>query len=302
MTHPRPARPRQFWLVSAILQLPSWFEQRFPKTWKRSLFVPMLLLLLFSLPIIITPVEVWQQGVISAVLILIGFLVVHLEQFQTKPQHSEYLHLFLAWLSIITTLRYLHYRTSYTLNFDTWVNAVFSILLYLAELYAIATLLLAYFQTLKLRDRKPIDLNTIPQSAWPAVDIYLPTYNEPIEIVRTTAIAALAIDYPDDKKHVYVLDDGRKYPERREKLNAMCEKVGCTMLVRDNNDHAKAGNINTAMRRTKGDLVMILDCDHIPSRQFLQHTVGFFTDPKVALVQTPHWFYNPDPFERNLFT
>jgi cellulose synthase (UDP-forming) len=48
--------------------------------------------------------------------------------------------------------------------------------------------------------------------------------------------------------------------------------------------------------------VLILDCDHIPSRQILQHTVGFFFDPKVAFVQTPHWFYNPDPFERNLLT
>jgi cellulose synthase (UDP-forming) len=82
----------------------------------------------------------------------------------------------------------------------------------------------------------------------------------------------------------------------------MCEELGCTMLTRDNNEHAKAGNINTAFRRTSGDLVLILDCDHIPTRQFLQHTVGFFFDPKVAFVQTPHWFYNPDPFERNLLT
>jgi cellulose synthase (UDP-forming) len=82
----------------------------------------------------------------------------------------------------------------------------------------------------------------------------------------------------------------------------MCEELGVIMLTRDNNEHAKAGNINTAFRRTKGDLVLILDCDHIPSRQFLQHTVGFFFDPKVAFVQTPHWFYNPDPFERNLLT
>jgi len=120
--------------------------------------------------------------------------------------------------------------------------------------------------------------------------------------VRKTAVAALAVDYPSELKQVYVLDDGRKYPERRQELQKMCEEVGCTMLVRDNNDHAKAGNINTAMKRTGGDLVMILDCDHIPSRDFLQNVVGFFINPNVALVQTPHWFYNPDPFERNLLT
>jgi cellulose synthase (UDP-forming) len=73
-------------------------------------------------------------------------------------------------------------------------------------------------------------------------------------------------------------------------------------MTRDNNDHAKAGNINTAFYKTDGDLVLILDCDHIPSRQILLHTMGFFFDPKVSFVQTPHWFYNPDPFERNLVT
>src|SRR5919202_1582656 len=82
----------------------------------------------------------------------------------------------------------------------------------------------------------------------------------------------------------------------------MCEEVGATMLVRDNNDHAKAGNINTAFKVTEGDLVLILDCDHMPVKDFLMNVVGFFFNPKVAFVQTPHWFYNPDPFERNLLT
>ncbi|MEO1522897.1 MAG: glycosyltransferase, partial [Cyanobacteria bacterium J06633_2] len=171
-----------------------------------------------------------------------------------------------------------------------------------AELYAIATLLLSYFQTLKLRDRQPIDFSHVPQRQWFTVDIYIPTYNEDVAIVRNTTLAALAIDYPDHKKQVYVLDDGRKYPERRRELQKMCDELGCTLLTRDNNDHAKAGNINTAMKRTHGDLVLILDCDHIPTKQFLQHTVGFFYDSDTALVQTPHWFYNPDPFERNLLT
>ena len=100
------------------------------------------------------------------------------------------------------------------------------------------------------------------------------------------------------------MDDGRaeKYKARREELRQMCEELGATMLTRDNNDHAKAGNINTAFKRTDGELVLILDCDHMPVKHFLMHTVGFFFNPKVAFVQTPHWFYNPDPFERNLLT
>ncbi|NER47971.1 MAG: glycosyltransferase, partial [Symploca sp. SIO1A3] len=144
-----------------------------------------------------------------------------------------------------------------------------------------------------------------PQEQWFTVDIYIPTYNESVELVRKTVLAAIAIDYPATKKKVYVLDDGRaeKYKARRVKLRQMCEELGVTMMTRDNNDHAKAGNINTAFKRTDGDLVLILDCDHIPARNFLQETVGFFLrDEKLAFVQTPHWSYNPDPFDRNLIT
>ncbi|MBD0314619.1 MAG: glycosyltransferase, partial [Microcoleus sp. T3-bin5] len=138
--------------------------------------------------------------------------------------------------------------------------------------------------------------------------------NEDVEIVRKTALAAIACDYAPGKKTVYILDDGRpeRYKEndprresfrrRREQIRQMCEQIGCIHMTRDNNNHAKAGNINNAFYKTDGDLVLILDCDHIPSRQFLLDTVGFFFDPKVSFVQTPHWFYNPDPFERNLLT
>lgn len=292
--------------------LTSWLVDLLPQFFDRTLggvdfgLLKLILLLLFvlSVPLITTPLKIWQQGIVALVLLVIGQIVVRIEYRQADKITSEYLHLFLVWLSLVTTLRYLYYRTSYTLNFNTWVNGFFCVLLYGAELYAIATLILAYFQTLKLKDREPVDLSNFPQDKWFSVDIYIPTYNEDVEIVRKTVLGAVAIDYPADKKRVYVLDDGRaeKYKARREELRQMCEDLGVQMLVRDSNEHAKAGNINTAFTRTPGDLVLILDCDHIPSRQFLQHTVGFFFDRNVAFVQTPHWFYNPDPFERNLFT
>ena len=290
------------WLADLV---PNFFDRTLHHTGRTQLIWLMILLMLLSTPLIITPLEVWQQGVVAVFLVGIGWLVASLEQRQPSGDTSEYLHLFMVWLSLITTFRYLYYRTSYTLNLTTgWVDAVCSILLYVAELYAILTLALAFFQTLRLKERKSVDLTAIPQERWFNVDIYIPTYSEDVEIVRKTAIGALAIDYPAGKKKVYILDDGRaeKYKARREKLRQMCEELGCTMLTRENNDHAKAGNINTAMRRTGGDLILILDCDHIPVRHFLKDTVGFFYNPKVSLVQTPHWFYNPDPFERNLQT
>ncbi len=55
------------------------------------------------------------------------------------------------------------------------------------------------------------------------------------------------------------------------------------------------------MKLTKGELICVFDCDHVATRIFLQATVGaFLIDPKLALMQTPHYFYSPDPFERNL--
>ncbi|HEY9653805.1 MAG TPA: UDP-forming cellulose synthase catalytic subunit [Coleofasciculaceae cyanobacterium] len=289
------------WLVN---RLPHTFDKFFQWVSHRELLLLIVSLFLLLGPLLTARPAVWQQGVVAALLIAVGRLALQMEEHKPNKRKSEYLHLFLIVLSLVSTIRYLYYRVNYTLNFDDWINGTFSFLLFTAELYAILTLVLAYFQTVKIRDRQMVDLTLYPQEQWPKVDIYIPTYNEDVEIVRKTTLCALAIDYPADKKHVYVLDDGRaeKYKARREELRQMCEELGATMMTRDNNDHAKAGNINTAFKRTDGDLVMILDCDHMPVKHFLMHTVGFFFNPNVAFVQTPHWFYNPDPFERNLLT
>ncbi|MEI2582022.1 UDP-forming cellulose synthase catalytic subunit [Scytonema sp. PRP1] len=299
------------WLTDTT---PRFFDRALQNLGRKQFKWLVLLLLLLSVPLIITPLRIWQQAVIALLLVIIGQFIMEAEEQESSSEISQYYHLFMVWLSLVTTLRYLYYRTSYTLNFDGWINSIACLLLYGAELYAVLTLALAYFQTLRIKERQPVDLGTIPQEEWFNVDIYIPTFNEDVEIVRKTALAAIACDYAPGKKTVYILDDGRpeRYKEndprresfrrRREQIRQMCEEIGCIHMTRDNNNHAKAGNINNAFHKTDGDLVLILDCDHIPSRQFLLDTVGFFFDPKVSFVQTPHWFYNPDPFERNLLT
>jgi cellulose synthase (UDP-forming) len=285
-------------------QLPRLFEPILRMLGPRQIVLLIASLLMLFMPFIMIRPNLWQQCIVGLVVIGIGRGLLYLEERQPETRASEYLHLLLLTLSILTTLRYLYYRASYTINLSGPLDSIFSLLLIAAELYGVGTLFLAYFQTLKTRERKPIDISDIPSDQWFTVDVYIPTYNEDVEIVRKTALAALALDYPTEKKRVYILDDGRaeKYRQRREQIRDMCDELGCILLTRDNNDHAKAGNINTALHKTTGDLVLILDCDHIPMRCFLKETVGFFYDQKVALVQTPHWFYNPDPFERNLLT
>src|SRR5262249_41130613 len=145
-----------------------------------------------------------------------------------------------------------------------------------------------YFQTVEVQTRVPVTPRTLP-----TVDILIPTYNEPVDIVRRTVIAAVAIDYPHKK--VYVLDDGH-----RSAIQLMAEHFGAFYMSRPDNAHAKAGNLNYALQRTDSELIATFDADHAPVRGFLNKLVGFFEDPRVALVQTAQHFFNPDPFERNL--
>ena len=285
--------------ISSLLvdSLPDKFDKILQWLSARQILILIICLICLLTPLITSRPAIWQQGVVGAMLIAVGRLALQMEEHNPSKKTSEYLHLFLVLLSLITTMRYLYYRINYTLNFDDWINGIFCFLLFTAELYAIVTLFFAYFQTLKIRDRTPVDLSLYPQDQWFKVDVYIPTYNEDVEIVRKTTLAAQAIDYPAHLKKVYVLDDGRaeKYKARREELRQMCEELGVTMLVRDNNDHAKAGNINTAFKVTDGDLVLILDCDHMPVKHFLMHTVGFFFNKKVAFVQTPTGFITQTP-------
>ncbi len=87
----------------------------------------------------------------------------------------------------------------------------------------------------------------------------------------------------------YLLDDGRR-PEMEE----LAEVAGARYLTRPDNSHAKAGNINAALARTEGELVLMLDADHVPMPDTLDAMVGYFDDERVALVQSPHDFFNHD--------
>lgn len=200
-------------------------------------------------------------------------------------------------LSISASSRYIYWRFTDTIGFTHWMDAALGYGLVLAELYAFAVLLIGYFQTAWPLQRRPVPMPT-DVSTWPSVDVFIPTYNEPLEVVRQTVFSAMSLDWPKDRLHVYVLDDGR-----RTEFREFCEELGVGYLIRDNNHHAKAGNINAALQVTHSEYVAIFDCDHIPTRSFLQVCMGwFFKDTNLVMLQTPHVFFSPDPFERNLDT
>jgi cellulose synthase (UDP-forming) len=131
-----------------------------------------------------------------------------------------------------------------------------------------------------------------PAAARPAaapgrtVDVYVCTYDEPVEVVMATLAGCRALTYPHT---TYLLDDGRR-PEMRE----LAELAGARYLARPDNSHAKAGNLNAALPRTDGELVLVLDADHVPMPDALDALVGYFDDERMAVVQTPHDFFNHD--------
>ena len=238
----------------------------------------------------------WQQQLILALLTII------LAIWMDRGSSSYPVTLTLMLLSIYSTFRYGFWRVSTVLATVcnpgahwTRLDTSFVCILLLAECYAFVVLLLGYIQMLWPLGRMPVPLpDDLDQ--WPAVDVLIPTLNEPLSVVRFTALAAMNIDWPADRLNVYILDDGH-----REEFRAFAEEAGIGYMTRDDNLHAKAGNINRALAQIGSPFVAVFDSDHVPTRSFLQVTMGWFLrDRKLGLLQTPHHFYSPDPFERNL--
>jgi cellulose synthase (UDP-forming) len=128
-----------------------------------------------------------------------------------------------------------------------------------------------------------------PATAGHNVDVYVCTYDEPATVLRATLAGCAAMTYPHT---TYLLDDGR-----RPTIAQLASEWGAHYLTRPDNAHAKAGNINHALPGTDGDLVFVLDADHVPLPDALDAVVGYFDDDRLALVQTPHDFYNHDSIQ-----
>jgi len=223
--------------------------------------------------------------------------------------------IFLTIAAFLST-DYFYWRTFTTLTFHDILSFTAAILLYLAEVYGFIVYLLSIFVNVKPLERKVAPL-PLSEADYPSVDVMIPTYNEPTELLEVTLISALQMRYPKDKLTVYLLDDGGTDErcgaseeekagasrQRRRDLQDLCARHGARYLTRAKNVHAKAGNINNGLRHSEGDLIAIFDADHAPTSDFLEKTVGWFVrDPRMFLVQTPHFFTNPDPIEKNLQT
>lgn len=181
-------------------------------------------------------------------------------------------------------IAYLIYRGLYTLNPEA---PVFSGLMYFAELHGFLSLFFFFHAVWAVRGRR-----VVPPAPGLKVDVFITTYNEDVDLLRKTVRAAVGLRYPH---RTYVLDDGR-----RPAIRALAQECGALYLTRSDNKHAKAGNWNNAFAVTDGDIIATFDADHVPRAEFLERTLGFFRDPRVALVQVPQQYHNLDSVQHQV--
>lgn len=216
--------------------------------------------------------------------------------------------------SSVIVMRYWVWRITTTLpEPSVSISFVLALLLLLVETYSIFVFFLnAYINA------DPVERGLPPKveaDQLPTIDILVPSYNEPAEMLAITLSAAKNMIYPARLRTVVLCDDGgtdqrcnspneelaKASRARRAELQALCRDLGVLYSTRAKNEHAKAGNMSAALEKLDGELVVVFDADHVPSRDFLARTAGYFVeDPKLFLVQTPHYFINKDPIERNL--
>lgn len=227
----------------------------------------------------------------------VALMLVVLAITKISPRPRLWSRALVVGILLVLAVRYLVWRSLSTVNLSTPLNGIFSIGLLAMELLLLSGSLIQLVLLLRSHDRRPeADQRAIAVqngSFIPTVDIFIPTYNEPVFILRRTVLGCQALEY--DNKTIYLLDD-----TRRPEVEALAQELGCEYRTRPNNHHAKAGNLNHTIAHTNGELIVVFDADFIPTKNFLTRTVGFFQDDDVALVQTPQSFYNPDPIARNL--
>lgn len=216
-----------------------------------------------------------------------------------------------AWLifNIGWTIVYLLWRTFRTVPLhDGIISAVAGISLLVVEIIGMFEAFVHYFNMHKIENH-PIP--QVPLEEYPDVDVFIATYNEPTDLLYKTVNGCVHMDYPDKSKvHIYICDDGR-----REEVRKLAEELHVNYLDREDNEGAKAGNLNHALSMTSSPLIATFDADMIPQHEFLLDTVAYFVDQeiknrdldekdrvKLGFIQTPQSFYNPDLFQFNLFS
>lgn len=196
-------------------------------------------------------------------------------------------------LTLGTALIYITWRVAFTIPETPLAGVIAGVVLVTAEIVGLIQLVMA--TVIGWQDSRQPAVVFDPRQGIPTVDVFIATYSEPTTVLEPTIAGAMGIRYPGPVT-VYLCDDGS-----RAEMRELAERYGAVYLEREDHSHAKAGNLNNALAHSTGELVVTLDADMIPTAEFLEKTVGYFTDDRLAFVQAPQAFYNEDAFQYNLF-
>jgi len=168
-------------------------------------------------------------------------------------------------------------------------NMILYGLLFFGETYHVAMSYLFWFTIWPIK--RKVKLHPASFSYYPTVDIFITVASEPLDIIAETARAARAQTYA--KKRVYLLNDG--YVAKRKDwmaVEALARQLGISCITRKIPGGAKAGNINNALRLTNGEIVVIFDADMVALPHFLSRMIPYFSNSKIAFVQSPQYYKN----------
>ena len=196
---------------------------------------------------------------------------------------------------------------------STW--ALSSIFIVMETLIVFFGSLITYFivWNQSVRPKLRLEYMKLNMEKLPTIDIMIPCYNEPVDIVRKTIIAALNLDYPAHLITVCVCDDGNS-PDMRSLITQIRADLGKSeanlkYVARKKTPgvphHAKAGNVNNALfnEGLNGEFIVIFDCDMVCKPWMLQAILPHFylkdpvsetfeIDEQIAMIQTPQSFIN----------
>ena len=130
----------------------------------------------------------------------------------------------------------------------------------------------------------------------PRVTIQLPIYNEQFVIDRLIE-AICAIDYPQDKLEIQVLDDSTdETQEVAASIVARYAALGHPIVYihRTNRHGYKAGALDAGLNVASGEFIAIFDADFVPPPDWLMKVVHHFAEPEIGMVQTRWTYLNRD--------
>ncbi len=204
---------------------------------------------------------------------------------------------FILIAATVSALIYIGWRAYFTIPFGFGTVAVIcGITLLLAEMSDMFENMVSYKNIKKVEfPVKP----TIKTEKYPHIDVFITTCNETAELLFKTINGCLHMDYPyKSKVHIYLCDDGN-----RLEMKELAGQMGINYLAHTDNQDAKAGNLNNALKNSSSPYVATLDADMIPKHNFLMETIPYLMVKEfVGFVQTPQDFYNPDLFQYYLYS